>query len=391
MQKLKHTLPPRIVIGDGVAKQVGKEAKILGATKVLLVSDKGVEAAGLVKPIREYLEGAGLGVEIFLDVQPNPLASQVRAAAKVYKDGSCDGVVALGGGSVMDVAKCVAIMARHPGDIMDYELSRGGLSKISSNQPPLLALSTTSGTGSEVSVGAVITDDDTHTKKMVVSPFVMPKIAIDDPLLTHGLPAWQTACTGMDALTHSIEAYVAKIQSPLGSALALEAIGLIGQNLVKAVKEPNDNAARFNMMYAAMIAGIAFSQNNLGAVHACAHQLSTEFGFAHGFANALMLPPVMRYNLDYNLGKFARIAIALGANPDKSESKLVEESIRLVEKLRDEVGIPGSIRDGKGARPADLKKLAAQAMGDLSHLTNPKPCNPELMAQFFSEAGAEAL
>lgn len=390
MARFNHTLPPRVVIGDGVSQTVGSEAKKLGMTRALLVSDRGVEGTGILGPIVQSLEKAGLFVEKFLDVLPNPTADQVRGAEKIYKNAGCDGVVAVGGGSVMDVAKSVRIMAKHPGDIMDYDVAKGGLGKITADQPPLICLATTSGTGSEVSVGAIVTDDKTHVKKTIVSPFVVPSLSLDDPMLTHGLPPFQTASTGMDALTHAIEAYVSKMDSPFGGALAIEAIRLVGENLVTAVKEPTNARARHNMMYASMIAGIAFSQNNLGAVHATAHQLSTEFGFAHGFANALMLVPVMRFNLASAPKKYAQIAIALGADRRKSDEELAEESVRLVDRLRADVGLPGTIREGKGARPADLKRLASQAMMDVCHVSNPRPCSPDAMQQLFLDAGADA-
>jgi len=389
MPKISHVLPPRVIIGEGVSQGLGAEAKKLGMTKVLLVSDKGVEGAGILTALRQSLEGAGIGIDQYLGVEPNPLASQARAAEKAYKDGKCNGVVAVGGGSVMDVAKCVRVMATHPGDVMDYELTKGGLAKITPNQTPLICLATTSGTGSEVSVGAIVTDDKTHIKRMIISPFVMPSLALDDPKLTVGLPAFHTASTGLDALTHAIEAYVSNLQTPLGNACALEAIRLISGSLLTAVKNPGDLKARHDMMYAAMIAGIAFSQNNLGAVHACAHQLSTEFGFAHGMANALMLPPVMRYNLPAATKKYRDVAVALGADPHLGESKCAEEGIAIVERLRAESGLPGTIKEGKGAKPTDLKRLAAQAMGDLCHMTNPKPCNPAAMQQLFADAGCE--
>ncbi|MCW5828823.1 MAG: iron-containing alcohol dehydrogenase [Deltaproteobacteria bacterium] len=390
MARFNHTLPSRIIIGDGVSTTVGSEAKKMGITRVLVVSDKGVESVGVLGPICESLEKVGLKVEKFLGVLPNPTADQVRAAEQIYKSAGCDGVVAVGGGSVMDVAKSVRIMAKHPGDIMDYELGKGGLAKITADQPPLICLATTSGTGSEVSVGAIITDDKTHVKKTIVSPFVVPTLALDDPKLTHGLPPFQTASTGMDALTHAIEAYVSKMDSPFGGALALEAIQLIGKSLVTAVKEPTNARARHDMMYASMIAGIAFSQNNLGAVHALAHQLSTEFGFAHGFANALMLVPVMKYNLESAPAKYAQIAIALGADRKKSDAELAKESVDLVERLRIATGLPGLIREGKGARATDLKRLASQAMMDVCHVSNPRPCSPAVMEQLFAEAGADA-
>lgn len=385
-----HTLPGRVLIGDHSSKSVGNEAKKMGAKKVLLVSDRGVEGAGLVSQIHESLEKAGLGCQAYLDVEPNPTVDQVRGADKAYKEGACDVVIALGGGSVMDVAKSVRILARHGGDILDYDFTKGGMGKITADQPPLICMSTTSGTGSEVSVGAIITDTSNHTKRTIVSPLMVPSMALDDPTLTYGLPAFHTAATGMDALTHSIEAYVARNSSPLGAATAIRAIKMIAENLVPAVKEPNNAKARFNMMYAAMLAGIAFSQDGLGTVHATAHQLSTEFGFAHGLANAIMLTPTMRFNLDAVTPKYAEIAVALGAKPGGSESDLAEEAIKLVEQLRADVGLPSFVREGKGAKPADLQKLAAQAMGDMCHFTNPKSCNPKVMADLFAEAGTEA-
>lgn len=385
-----HTLPGRIMVGDGVSKSVGSEAKKMGATKALLVSDKGVEAAGLVAPIKESFEKAGIGCEIFLDIEPNPTDEQVRAGDKVYNSGGCDFVAALGGGSVMDVAKSIRILATHEGDILDFDVSKGGMSKITANQPPLICMSTTSGTGSEVSFAAIVTDTSNHTKRTVVSPYMIPSMSLDDPLLTHGLPAFHTAATGMDALTHAIEAFTAGKSSPLGAATAIRAIKMIGENLITAVKEPGNGKARHKMMYAAMLAGLAFSQDGLGAVHATAHQLSTAFGFAHGMANAIMLPPVMRFNIDKVAPRYAEIAVALGADPAKSENELAEEAITRVEQLRAESGLPGTVREGKGAEAADLKQLAAQAMGDMCHFTNPKPCNPKVMEELFTEAGTDA-
>ncbi|MEW6777940.1 MAG: iron-containing alcohol dehydrogenase [Bdellovibrionota bacterium] len=390
MPKYFHSLPSRVNVADGCSAMLGAELKRLGVKKVLLVSDKGVDGAGLLAPLRQSIEQAGIGIAQYLDVEPNPLVSQARGAEKAYKDAKCDGLVAVGGGSVMDVAKCVRVMAIHSGDILDYEATKGGLFKIQPAMPSLVCLPTTSGTGSEVSVAAVVTDEKNHVKKLIVSPFLVPTLALDDPKLTYGLPAFHTASTGMDALTHAIEAYVSNMPSPLGSACALEAVKLIGENLRASVKEPTNASARFHMMYAAMLAGVAFTQNNLGAVHATAHQLSTEFGFAHGMANAIMLTPVMRYNLPSATKKYAEVAVALGAKSGGSDSSLAEEAVEIVTRLRADVGLPGTIREGKGAKPSDLKRLAAQAMGDVCHMNNPKPCNPGVMEQFFRDAGADA-
>ena len=368
------SFPTRIVAGEGAAKQCAREALQLGAKRVLLVSDRGVEAAGLLDPIREALDEGGLPHASALDISSNPLEAEVLDAASIYVDFGADLVLGVGGGSVLDVAKLVRLAATHPEPLAQYDDAIGGSTKIVEPLPPMIAIPTTAGTGSEVGRSGVVTIEATNTKTVIFAPSLLPNVAILDPSMTKTMPPFMTAATGMDALAHCIEAYSALGEHPMADAIALGGIRLCHQSLATATNEPNDLRARADMLNAAMMGAVAF-QKGLGACHSLAHPLSTEFGLHHGLANALCLPAVLDYNRAVVPERIAEIARQLGVRGDDANT-LSFECAGAVRALRKSIGLPSDLRS-QGISEDDLPKLASLAYKDVCHQLNPRPCTEE--------------
>ena len=368
------SFPTRIVAGEGAAGQCGREALQLGASRVLLVSDRGIESARLLEPVRESLDAAGLPHASALDVSSNPLEAEVLDAAAVFVDFGADLVLGVGGGSVLDVAKLVRLAVTHPEPLAQYDDATGGSTKITEPLPPMIAIPTTAGTGSEVGRSGVVTIEATNTKTVIFSPSLLPDVAILDPLVTRTMPPFMTAATGMDALTHSVEAYSALGIHPMADAIALGGIRLCHRSLEKATKAPNDIRARADMLNAAMMGAVAF-QKGLGACHSLAHPLSAEFDLHHGLANAICLPAVLDYNRAAVPTRIAEIARQLGVR-GSDDNTLSFECAGAVRALRKAIGLPTDLRS-QGITEDELPKLAALAFKDACHQLNPRPCTEE--------------
>ncbi len=367
--------PTRVVFGPGALQRLPAQVDRLQIQRPLVVCDPGVVKAGLVQRVYELLKQHGAAYHVFDQVQLNPTEQDAFDGLAAYRKGRCDGIVAIGGGSPLDAAKLIQLLVTHEPPLSRYDDAAGGDRFVRDDLPPLIAIPTTAGTGSEVSRSGVVTLKDTGRKTVIFSPSLMPKAAICDPELTVGLPPGPTAATGMDAFTHCLESYVAGALHPLADALAIDGIERVARSLPKAVREGSDLAARSDMMIAAMEGAMAF-QKGLGACHALAHALTPICGLHHGLANAIVLPAVMEFNRDACTAQLARVAVAMGDNPLAQPEVLAASAIDRVRILSAEIGIPQRLRDA-GARDEDLPLVAKKAFQDASHQTNPRRCTEE--------------
>ena len=361
-------IPTVSLMGVGCSKDTGVQAKALGATKLLIVTDAGLAKMGVADQIKKQLEESGLKAVIFDGAEPNPTDTNVHAGVKVYKDNKCDGIVTLGGGSSHDCGKGVGMVIGNGGHIRDYE----GVNKTTKPMPPFLAINTTAGTASEMTRFCIITNTDTHVKMAIVDWRCTPNIAINDPLLMVGMPPSLTAATGMDALTHAVEAYLSTIATPITDACAIKAIELIADYLRPAVANGQNIEARDKMAYAEYLAGMAFNNASLGYVHAMAHQLGGFYNLPHGVCNAILLPYVCEFNMIANPQRLGDIAVALGEEVrGLSPVDAAAKGIAAIRKLSKDVGIPAGLAE-LGVKEQDLKVMAANAMKDACMLTNPR-------------------
>ena len=369
-------------LGAGTVKEVGATFQAAGGKKALIVTDSGVVKASLLPPVQKSLEEAKISYQIFDRVEPNPSDRTILEGVQLFKKTGCDVILGVGGGSPLDASKAIQIMASHPGEIHEY-YGPAAASKITLPRPYLIAVPTTSGTGSEVSRGAVITNTQTNTKSVIrTGPSTL---ALLDPEMTLTLPPMLTAATGMDALSHHIEACVSNVYQPVCTALALEGIRLVSRSLKKAVEKGDDLDARTDMAVASMMGALAF-QKGLGAVHSLAHQLSTEADVHHGVANAIMLPHVMRYNLPHAQEEMVQIARALGEKVDNSSpAEAAQQACAGVSRLLLSIGLPSRLRD-VGVKENQIPPMAEKAMGDWCHPFNPRPCTKDDMATLYRAA-----
>src|SRR5450432_354776 len=361
------SFPTRIVFGPGVSSQVGEEAKALGIKRILIVTDAGVERAGLAGGVRVSLEKAGIAVQMYTGVDGNPTEENIEGGARAYAEHRADGVLALGGGSPMDAGKLIALRARCALSFEELDDAIDGGRHVPADLPPIITMPTTAGTGSEVGRSAVLTLRSTHRKTVVFSPRLLAKVALLDPELTRSMPPAITAATGFDALTHCVEAYLAKGDHPMADAIALSGIELTYGYLERAVKDGSDLEARGMMMKAAMMGAVAF-QKGLGACHSLAHPLSSEHGLHHGLANALCLPAVLRFNAAAVPDRVAHVGLLLGASAQPLACATA------VAELRASVGLPAGL-SAKGIQSSHLAVLADKAFGDACHRENPRPCS----------------
>jgi len=369
-------------LGAGTVKEVGATFQAAGGKKALIVTDSGVVKASLLPPVQKSLEEAKISYQIFDRVEPNPSDRTIMEGVQLFKKTGCDVILGVGGGSPLDASKAIQIMASHPGEIHEY-YGPAAASKITLPRPYLIAVPTTSGTGSEVSRGAVITNTQTNTKSVIrTGPSTL---ALLDPEMTLTLPPMLTAATGMDALSHHIEACVSNVYQPVCTALALEGIRLVSRSLKKAVEKGDDLDARTDMAVASMMGALAF-QKGLGAVHSLAHQLSTEADVHHGVANAIMLPHVMRYNLPNAQEELVQIARALGEKVDSlSPAEAAQQACAGVSRLSSSIGLPSRLRD-VGVKENQIPVMAEKAMGDWCHPFNPRACSKDDMMALFGAA-----
>ena len=387
---MNYSLPPSIQFGAGAIKNLDEHVGAFGGKKPLIVTDEGVTNAGLVSKTVEPLEAARIDSAIFDAVQPNPTDISVLEGLEVYRAEGCDVVIAVGGGSVMDAAKAIRILTTHEPPLENYYLDVGGTDRITSDLPALICIPTTAGTGSEVSQGSIITDTtgrttEGHRKRAIGTPYNMASVALLDPKLTVGMPPGLTAATGMDAVTHGVEAYVATRYHPIAEGVALQALKILGKNIRQAYHHGEDISARGEMLMASAMAAFSF-QKGLGAVHSLAHQLSTEANIPHGIANAILLPEVMEFNMSHAVDGYADIAAALGVDTsDMSTEDAADTAIAEIRALNEEFAIP------KGLGIAGLKweripKIAKDAMLDHCHKFNPRSCTETDMSDLFKAA-----
>ena len=305
--------PTRIVFGCGAVRQLPACLAETGIRKPMIVTDPGLRSTPVLATVIAVLAEAGIPHEVFAEVHGNPIEDDVILAAAQYRAAGCDGAIGLGGGSALDVSKAVVAMARHDGDITELDAFNGGVARIAPNLDPIIAIPTTSGTGSEVGRSAVVTVRKLGKKIFIFHPQLLPQRAILDPELTVGLPPALTAATGMDAFTHCLESYTCPVFHPICDAIAIHGMELVIRYLERATRNGHDIEARGNMQVAATMGAIAF-QKDLGAAHSLAHPLSTDFGLNHGLANALVLPAVMRFNIEPARSHYARLAGLFGVS-----------------------------------------------------------------------------
>lgn len=359
-------LPTRIDYGPGVMRTLPHVLAQFDLQRILLVTDPGVQATGLLEPVCAQLEQAGITYDCYSEVAANPRDFNVAAGAIRAREFGADGLVAIGGGSPIDCAKAMAICATHEGAPRDFEGGRN----VTAAVLPLVAVPTTAGTGSEVTFSSVITDSQEDYKFSIRHTRIGPAVALVDPELTLSMPPALTAATGMDALTHAIEAYTATVAEPLADAAALYAIELIGRYLQKAVDDGQDLEARAGMLMGSLLAGIAFSHADVAAVHCIAEALGGRYDTPHGVCNAVVLPALMRYNLDWCRAQYARVGLALGLSTT-DENRRAEEAVAAVEQLARNVGLPSFA--SFGIDPADFEILAENSVKNGSNSSNPRP------------------
>ncbi len=375
-------MPAVNFMGPGAVKVVGERCKMLGAKKALVVTDPGMMKTGTVEIVTGLLKEAGVDFFVWPGAEPNPKDTNVVDGLKVYKDEGCDLILTIGGGSSHDCGKGIGIMAVHPGEIYDY----AGIETLTKDGPPVVCVNTTAGTASEVTRHCVITNTKENVKFVVVSSKNTPTISINDSDLMVGKPKGLTAATGMDALTHALEAYVSADANPVTDAVAIQSMKLINKYLRRAVANGKDLEARENMAYASLMAGMAFNNGNLGYVHAMAHQLGGFYDMPHGVANAILLPHVERYNLMSNLPKFADIAEFLGEDiTGLSEHEAAERAIVAIETLSKDVGIPSGLAE-MGIKEESLDEMAKFALLDGNAGSNPVKGTKEDIIQLFKNA-----
>ena len=364
----RFNYPTRVLFGESILEQLPEELYSHGILHPLLVTDQGLMKTAVPQRVFELLQRAGINYSVYSAVVSNPTATHVEEGTGVFHQVKADGLIALGGGSAMDTARGIQILAHHPGPLEKYDDLVGGDALITGKVPPCVAIPTTAGTGSEVSRSAVITIPAVERKVVLFSPRLMPAVAICDPELTYSLPSRITAETGMDALSHSVEAYLSPGLHPMADAIALEAIGFVGRFLERAVEDGQDIEARRYMMLASTMGAVAF-QKGLGVNHSLAHPLSSVCALSHGLANAIMLPHTLRFNGEVVPERVESVAIALGC-----DEVSVEGVASVLEQLSVRMKLPTRLSEmGVGEEHLDL--LVEKAMEDGCYSTNPRPVN----------------
>ena len=363
----EFVLPTKIVFGPGVVGQTARELSALGAKKPIVITDRGIAAAGLLDKVLASLKKSNMSYTIFDGVEPNPKDKNVEDGARAARANGADSLIAVGGGSAIDCAKSIGVLLAHGAEyIKPYE----GKTAAVKPQPPFVAVPTTAGTGSEITFSSVITDTENGYKMTVKSSFTAAKTAVCDPELTVSMPALLTAATGVDALTHAIEGFTVNCNEPLSDSSALYAIELIWQYLARAVNDGDDYNARSGMLMGSILAGIAFSHADVGSVHCIAESLGGKYDLPHGVCNAIFLPYVMEYNMDYCTDRYARVARAMGLEYGsvREGAKLAIESVK---QLVREVGLPEF--SSFAVAPESFGSLAAMSVRNTSNVSNPRP------------------
>ena len=365
----KFYMPQLSLMGQGCLKEMGEEIHTRGFKKALIVTDKILCEIKLVDKLIKVLEEINVEYVIYNETKPNPTVKNVHEGLDLLKESQCDFVISFGGGSPHDCAKGIALLATNGGDIKDYE----GVNKSKLPQLPLICINTTAGTASEMTIFCIITDEDRYVKMALVDKNMTPICAVNDPELMIAMPKGLTAATGMDALTHAVEAYVSTAATPVTDACAMKAIQLISQNLKKAVDNGNDMDARSNMAYAEYLAGMAFNNASLGYVHAIAHQLGGFYDLPHGVCNAILLSRVQTFNSNCKVtaAKLKEVAMFMGVNTENmSDEEGAKAAIEAIIQLSESISIPSGLA-GLGVKEEDFDTLATNALKDACSTTNP--------------------
>jgi alcohol dehydrogenase len=377
-----YFIPTVNLIGAGTVNEVGEKIKVLGGKKVLIVTDAMLAKFGMAERVKGIIEEAGLEAFVFDGAEPNPTDLNVAAGLKAWKKYKCDSLVSLGGGSSHDCAKGIGLVASNGGNIKDYE----GVDVSKNEFVPYVALNTTAGTASEMTRFCIITDTSRKVKMAIIDWRVTAKVSINDPELMAGMPPSLTAATGMDALTHAVEAYVSTIANPLTDSAALMAIKLVAEYLPKAVANGTDMVSREKMAYAQFLAGMAFNNASLGYVHAMAHQLGGFYNLPHGVCNAILLPVVSQFNLLAKADRFRDIAVAMGECVDGlSVNDAGQVAIEAIKTLSKAVGIPEGLSK-LNVKEEDFEVMAKNAKLDACQLTNPRLATLEQVIELFRKA-----
>lgn len=374
----QYNFPTVIRFGAGAVKELPAHLKTNGLSRPLLVTDPVVGQLDFFSTIQKDLAAAGISAEVFSGIRKNPVKSDVLAGGNAYQSTNRDCIIGIGGGAAMDVARAIALRVHHHRDLFDYDDLIGGDQFVTEDVPYFITVPTTSGTGSEVGRSAIISEDDTHRKRILFSPKLLAKIVFADPLLTMDLPAFVTAATGMDALTHNMEAFLAKGFHPMCDGIALEGIRLINEVIDDAVNKP-DLASRSKMMIASLMGAVAF-QKGLGVVHSLAHPLSSLLDTHHGLANAVNLPHGMQFNIVGFEDKFERIANTMNLPVNTGEA-VIEHLFQLNQRL----GLPVTL-SAIGVKPEHLETLSDLAFADFCHPSNPKAVSRADFKKLYTEA-----
>ncbi|MGK9117834.1 MULTISPECIES: iron-containing alcohol dehydrogenase [Sphingobacteriaceae] len=374
----QFNIPTTIRFGCGAIKELPAYLIEQGLKRPLLVTDPTIAQLDFFAEIVRDLNLKGIHLEVFSDIHKNPVKSDVYKGTDIWDQTDRDSIVGIGGGAALDIARAIVLRVNHRDDLFKYDDLVGGDVYVTNSVPHFITVPTTAGTGSEVGRSAIIADDETHQKKILFSPKLMAKIVFADPLLTMGLPPHITAATGMDALTHNMEAFLAKNPNPICDGIALEGMHLIAKSLEQAVLRPNEQV-RSNMLVASMMGAIAF-QKGLGVVHSLAHPLSSLLDTHHGLANAVNIPYGMAFNIAGNEDKFKRIAQALQLREETGEGV-----IKYLFELNEHIGIPKKLRD-IGVKEEHIEILADLAIADFAHPNNPKPVSREDFKRLYQQA-----
>lgn len=380
--EMRKFVVPEFIFGAGARHRVGDYARHFSARRVLIVSDPGVIAAGWLKEVQDDLEKVGIPWVVFQALTPNPKDHEVMAGALLYAREHCDVIVAVGGGSVVDCAKGIGIVHSNRCDITAFE----GVDRVNIPGPPLICIPTTAGAAADVSQFCIICNTPGRYKMAIISKSMVPDVSLVDPETTLTMNPYLTACTGLDALTHAIEAYVSTASSPIVDLHALAAIKLLWHNIETAVSQPTLMPARENMVLGSLQAGIAFSNASLGAVHALAHPLGGYLDLPHGECNALLLEHVIRFNAATAPERYQQIAEAMGIDPrGLSLREMVGRITDAILARRTRLGVLGSL-ETRGVRAADIPELASHAVKDACLVTNPRRATINDIKVIYGEA-----
>ena len=380
--ELRKFVAPEIVFGLDARLLAGRYVKNFGAQKVLVVSDPGVIAAGWLDELLEVLDGERIPHEIYSNITPNPKEKEVIKGAEVYENEECSAIVAIGGGSTLDCAKGIGIVSSNNKSIVEFE----GVDKVYNPIPPLICIPTTAGSSADVSQFAIIKDQKRKVKLAIISKAVVPDVALIDPITTTTMDSYLTVCTGLDALTHAIEAYVSNANSPITDTHALNAIRLIWSNLAKTIDSPDDLGLRGNMMLGSLEAGLSFSNASLGAVHAMAHSLGGFLDLPHGKCNAILLDHVVDFNFNEEPMRYQHIGEIMGINfkgMARTEKKVA--IVQELKHLKESVGIVRTLKQ-IGVKKSDIPQLSKNAMEDSCIVTNPRRPKQEDIEEIFKNA-----